>query len=75
MNRVLLPEAIFGTDVPPMPAPAPAPVVSSPSDSPSADSDEANASSPKSSHKNSAQTLALAPVAMVVSGLVALFLC
>lgn len=74
VNRVLLPEAIFGTDVPPMPAPAPAPVVSSPSDSPSADSDEANASSPKSSHKNSAQTLALAPVAMVVSGLVALFL-
>ncbi|KAG2293990.1 hypothetical protein Bca52824_040659 [Brassica carinata] len=59
VNRVLLPEAIFGTDVPPMPAPAPAPVVSSPSDSPSADSDEANASSPKSSHKNSAQTLAL----------------
>ncbi|XP_023641573.1 fasciclin-like arabinogalactan protein 7 [Capsella rubella] len=75
VNRVLLPEAIFGTDVPPMPAPAPAPIVSAPSDSPSAaDSDEANAKSPKSAKKNSGQKLALAPVAMVVSGLVAMFL-
>ncbi|KAF2613927.1 hypothetical protein F2Q70_00010424 [Brassica cretica] len=60
-----LPEVIIGTDIPPMPAPAPAPVVSSPSDSPS---------SPKSSHKNSAQKMAFAPIAVVVSGLVALFL-
>ncbi|XP_010488719.1 PREDICTED: fasciclin-like arabinogalactan protein 7 [Camelina sativa] len=75
VNRVLLPEAIFGTDVPPMPAPAPAPVVSAPSDSPSAaDSEGANASSPTSSHKNSGQKMALAPIAMVVSGLVALLL-
>lgn len=26
VDKVLLPEAIFGTDIPPMPAPAPAPV-------------------------------------------------
>ncbi|CAA7023651.1 unnamed protein product [Microthlaspi erraticum] len=69
VNRVLLPEAIFGTDVPPMPAPAPAPVVSSPSDSPSADSE--GVASPKSSHKNSAKSLAFAPIAVAVSGLVA----
>ncbi|CAN8270612.1 unnamed protein product, partial [Cochlearia groenlandica] len=74
VNRVLLPEAIFGTDVPPMPAPAPAPVVSSPSDSPSADSEGANASSPKSHNKNYAEKVALGPFAMAVSCLVALLL-
>ncbi|XP_010542009.1 PREDICTED: fasciclin-like arabinogalactan protein 7 [Tarenaya hassleriana] len=78
VNRVLLPEAIFGTDIPPMPAPAPAPVVSSPADAPSADSAEnASASSPKSSHKNSGQKAAsfggLALISMAVSGIAALY--
>ncbi|KAE8713086.1 Fasciclin-like arabinogalactan protein 7 [Hibiscus syriacus] len=40
VDKVLLPEAIFGTDIPPMPAPAPAPApdISPVADAPSADS-------------------------------------
>ncbi|KAE8701347.1 Fasciclin-like arabinogalactan protein 7 [Hibiscus syriacus] len=47
VDKVLLPEAIFGTDVPPMPAPAPAPApdVSPAADSPSADSKGGGSSS------------------------------
>ncbi|KAM7492391.1 hypothetical protein LguiA_035312 [Lonicera macranthoides] len=38
INNVLLPEAIFGTNIPPTPAPAPAPVVAPPAaDTPAAD--------------------------------------
>ncbi|CAN1288789.1 Fasciclin-like arabinogalactan protein 7 [Linum perenne] len=39
VDKVLLPEAVFGTDIPPMPAPAPAPDASlaPAADSPSAD--------------------------------------
>ncbi|XP_010532990.1 PREDICTED: fasciclin-like arabinogalactan protein 7 [Tarenaya hassleriana] len=80
VNRVLLPEAIFGTDIPPMAAPAPAPAVGSPADAPSADSaDKANASSPKSSHKNSAHKAAgfgafTAFMAMAVSSGILVFL-
>lgn len=39
VDKVLLPEAIFGTDLPPMPAPAPAPVtdITPTADSPAAD--------------------------------------
>ncbi|KAK9285643.1 hypothetical protein L1049_024841 [Liquidambar formosana] len=36
VDKVLLPEAIFGTDIPPMPAPAPAPDKSPAADSPAA---------------------------------------
>ncbi|KAE8690161.1 Fimbrin-3 [Hibiscus syriacus] len=45
VDKVLLPEAIFGTDVPPMPAPASAPDISPAADSPSADSKEGGSSS------------------------------
>ncbi|KAJ0113665.1 hypothetical protein Patl1_01893 [Pistacia atlantica] len=51
VDKVLLPEAIFGTDIPPMPAPAPAPVVAPTADAPSDTSD--NGTSPKSSPANS----------------------
>ncbi|WCJ37451.1 Fasciclin-like arabinogalactan protein 7 [Euphorbia peplus] len=37
VDKVLLPEAIFGTDIPPMPAPAPAPEISPAADAPSSD--------------------------------------
>ncbi|KAE8730505.1 Fasciclin-like arabinogalactan protein 7 [Hibiscus syriacus] len=45
VDKVLLPEAIFGTDIPPMPAPAPAPDISPAADAPSADSKEGGSSS------------------------------
>ncbi|KAK8541658.1 hypothetical protein V6N13_137748 [Hibiscus sabdariffa] len=53
IDKVLLPEAIFGTDIPPMPAPAPAPDISPSADAPSADS-KGTASSSKSSSSTSA---------------------
>lgn len=43
VDRVLLPEAIFGTDIPPAPAPVPSPDVAPAADTPSADT-EAGAS-------------------------------
>ncbi|KAB2074897.1 hypothetical protein ERO13_A07G175700v2 [Gossypium hirsutum] len=54
VDKVLLPEAIFGTDIPPTPAPSPAPVpdVSPAADSPSAESKESG-SSPKSAPSTS----------------------
>ncbi|GMI76238.1 hypothetical protein HRI_001293100 [Hibiscus trionum] len=52
VDKVLLPEAIFGTDIPPMPAPAPAPIISPTADAPSADS-KGTASSSKSSPSTS----------------------
>ncbi|KAK8591937.1 hypothetical protein V6N13_062531 [Hibiscus sabdariffa] len=58
VDKVLLPEAIFGTDIPPTPAPAPAPAPAperSPAaaaDSPSAES-KGNTSSPESSPSTS----------------------
>ncbi|KAL4341699.1 hypothetical protein GQ457_08G015630 [Hibiscus cannabinus] len=54
VDKVLLPEAIFGTDIPPMPAPAPAPApdISPSADAPSADS-KGSASPSKSSQSTS----------------------
>ncbi|XVE78365.1 hypothetical protein DITRI_Ditri13aG0138900 [Diplodiscus trichospermus] len=52
VDKVLLPEAIFGTDIPPTSAPAPSPNISPSADTPSADSKE-SASSPKSSPSTS----------------------
>ncbi|MED6205330.1 Fasciclin-like arabinogalactan protein 7 [Stylosanthes scabra] len=49
VDKVLLPEAIFGTDIPPTPAPAPAPDVAPAADSPSEHSADSKASSPSSS--------------------------
>ncbi|KAL3332713.1 hypothetical protein AABB24_032994 [Solanum stoloniferum] len=60
VDKVLLPEAIFGTDLPPMPAPAPAPVtdIAPTADSPAADQTgkarapaSPDSSSPSASHK------------------------
>ncbi|KAE8685244.1 Fasciclin-like arabinogalactan protein 7 [Hibiscus syriacus] len=51
----VLPEAIFGTYIPPMPAPAPAPDISPTADAPSADSKEGGSSS-KSLPSNSSST-------------------
>ncbi|RYR45170.1 hypothetical protein Ahy_A07g031026 [Arachis hypogaea] len=49
VDKVLLPEAIFGTDIPPTPAPAPAPAVAPAADSPTEHSADSKASSPSSS--------------------------
>ncbi|KAL8088005.1 hypothetical protein AgCh_037954 [Apium graveolens] len=57
VDKVFLPEAIFGTDLPPMPAPAPSPDIIAPSaDAPVADGGRGHApsqptSSPSSSYK------------------------
>ncbi|GLT46261.1 hypothetical protein SLA2020_200320 [Shorea laevis] len=55
VDKVLLPEAIFGTDIPPTPAPAPAPDVS-PADTPSKSKDGTE-SSPVSSPTNSSHRI------------------
>lgn len=52
VDKVLLPEAIFGTDIPPTPAPAPSPDIS-PADAPSADSKDSSSSPTKSSPSKS----------------------
>ncbi|CAI0383591.1 unnamed protein product [Linum tenue] len=46
VDKVLLPEAVFGADIPPMPAPAPAPEKAA-SQAPDADSPSADATSGK----------------------------
>ncbi|CAL0307312.1 unnamed protein product [Lupinus luteus] len=57
VDKVLLPEAIFGTDIPPAPAPAPTPDIAPAADSPTEKSAESKSSSPSttpdgsSSHK------------------------
>ncbi|KAK3184470.1 hypothetical protein Dsin_031756 [Dipteronia sinensis] len=77
VDKVLLPEAIFGTDIPPMPAPAPAPDAAPTADSPSEASDTTG-SSPKSSTPNSSQRIinwgVWTQLALAVSGWLVLFL-
>lgn len=46
INKVLLPEAIFGTDIPPTPAPAPAPEKTPVADSPAEEAEKAPSSGP-----------------------------
>ncbi|CAJ1971606.1 unnamed protein product [Sphenostylis stenocarpa] len=48
VDKVLLPEAIFGTNIPPAPAPAPTPDVAPAADSPTEHSADSKASSPSS---------------------------
>lgn len=48
VGKVLLPEAVFGTDIPPTPAPAPAPEIAPAADSPIEKSADSKASSPSS---------------------------
>ncbi|KAK8717785.1 hypothetical protein V6N13_045042 [Hibiscus sabdariffa] len=81
VNKVLLPEAIFGTDIPPMPAPAPAPTpdISPAADAPSADSKGGSSSKslPSNSSSRSIVELSLSiwsqMVLAVFGGLVLLF--
>lgn len=55
VDKVLLPEAIFGTDIPPTPAPAPAPDISPDADTPNAEdnggSPRGSSTAPSSSHR------------------------
>ncbi|KAK8491471.1 hypothetical protein V6N13_046070 [Hibiscus sabdariffa] len=53
VDKVLLPEAVFGTDIPPTPAPAPATDISPSADSPSAAESKENGSSAKSDNSSS----------------------
>ncbi|KAK3016120.1 hypothetical protein RJ639_006154 [Escallonia herrerae] len=55
INKVLLPEAIFGTDIPPTPAPAPSPDIAPAADTPA--SDVGRGSSPKSSPPSSSHRI------------------
>lgn len=80
VDRVLLPEAIFGTDIPPMPAPAPAPApdVARTSDAPSETSDGGSASPKSSPATNSSQRNInwgiWSQLILALSGLMVLFL-
>ncbi|KAL8506955.1 hypothetical protein ACS0TY_017735 [Phlomoides rotata] len=70
-DKVLLPEAIFGTDIPPMPAPAPAPETAPPTDAPAADKGKSrDSSSPKSSPSSSHKRMIskLGHVATAIAG-------
>uniref|UniRef100_A0A5B7ARY1 Putative fasciclin-like arabinogalactan protein 7 n=1 Tax=Davidia involucrata TaxID=16924 RepID=A0A5B7ARY1_DAVIN len=49
IDKVLLPEAIFGTDIPPTPAPAPSPDIAPAADAPSDEKSGSGSSSPSSS--------------------------
>ncbi|XP_050207214.1 fasciclin-like arabinogalactan protein 7 [Mercurialis annua] len=78
VDKVLLPEAIFGTDIPPMPAPAPAPVNSPDADSPSADVAADKGHSPGASPRNSSYRInnmgMWSQLVLAVSGVLFLFL-
>ncbi|MBA0825866.1 hypothetical protein Goarm_010777, partial [Gossypium armourianum] len=56
VDKVLLPEAIFGTDIPPTPAPAPALGISPSADTPSAAKSEETGSSSKPSSSGSSSS-------------------
>ncbi|KAJ6401429.1 hypothetical protein OIU84_016777 [Salix udensis] len=76
VDKVLLPEAIFGTDIPPTPAPAPAPETSPTADSPT--SDDTTGSAPANSHPNSSFRIngvgIWSQLVLVIAGVVVLFL-
>lgn len=81
IDKVLLPEAIFGTDIPPSPAPAPAPEIAPAADSPTAEGTGSGKSSSSSSSLDSSSSLRVVSsriwkkiVMAVISGLVVLFL-
>ncbi|KAJ4826482.1 hypothetical protein Tsubulata_041168 [Turnera subulata] len=57
VDKVLLPEAIFGTDIPPTPAPAPAPDVSPAADAPKAADDGESGHAPVTSPWNSSHRI------------------
>lgn len=78
VDKVLLPEAIFGTDIPPMPAPAPAPDVAPTADAPAEESDSGSASPKSSPATNSSHRNinwgSWSQLILAVSGLMVLFL-
>lgn len=80
VNKVLLPEAIFGTDIPPpAPAPAPVPDIAPVADAPVADGGKgsgsaAKASSPSSSHRIMGWSVWRGLMMVVVSGGFVVFL-
>ncbi|KAI4383226.1 hypothetical protein MLD38_009092 [Melastoma candidum] len=59
INRVLLPEAIYGTDIPPTPAPAPAPDISPTADTPSGTTEAAGSTASSSKNNASSELIGL----------------
>lgn len=57
VDKVLLPEAIFGTDIPPTPAPVPAPDISPAADAPAADAKGTRSSSKSSPSASSSHRI------------------
>lgn len=76
VDKVLLPEAIFGTDIPPMPAPAPAPEVAAPvADAPGNGGKTKSPSSSPSDDDKSASSRIMGSLALgIVGGLVVMLL-
>ncbi|XVE72496.1 hypothetical protein DITRI_Ditri11bG0043900 [Diplodiscus trichospermus] len=76
VDKVLLPEAIFGTDIPPTPAPAPAPDISPAADTPaeSKESGSSSRSSPSTSSSRKIMNLGIwSQLVLAVLGVVVLF--
>ncbi|CAN0927218.1 Fasciclin-like arabinogalactan protein 7 [Linum grandiflorum] len=77
VDKVLLPEAVFGTDIPPMPAPAPAPDagLAPAADSPSADATAKGGKASASSSSSSSVRFGLwSQLLLAVSGVIVLML-
>ncbi|KAJ4832423.1 Fasciclin-like arabinogalactan protein 7 [Turnera subulata] len=77
VDKVLLPEAIFGTDIPPTPAPAPAPDVSPAADSPKAADDGESGHAPVTSPRNSSHRISFgiwSQLVLAFSAVMVLFL-
>ncbi|KAJ7960296.1 Fasciclin-like arabinogalactan protein [Quillaja saponaria] len=76
IDKVLLPEAIFGTDIPPTPAPAPAPDIAPAADSPTSTKSK---SSPSTSHDGSSSNRIMtlgtwSHLVLAMTGLLVMFL-
>ncbi|GAV74609.1 Fasciclin domain-containing protein [Cephalotus follicularis] len=74
VDKVLLPEAIFGTDIPPTPVPAPAPDVMPAADTPSSVSDGGKTSSKQTNSSHRIVRCAWSYLVWVISGVLVLFL-
>lgn len=77
VDKVLLPEAIFGTDIPPTPAPAPSPDIAPAADTPSGSTSGGKASSTSSPSSSSYKMISWgiwSQLVLALSGLLVLFL-
>ncbi|KAI4308438.1 hypothetical protein L6164_031515 [Bauhinia variegata] len=79
VDKVLLPEAIFGTDIPPTPAPAPAPEIAPAADAPTEKSSADSKVSPQSSPDRSSSFRIISlgiwsNVVLAIFGLMVMFL-